>query len=86
MTERGESKGGCGIGNGAAWEKDPYQGIASQAAEKLVVDAKSPPLALKRGHIFSDLTARLKSCPSQDMLQPEFFRNLFSDAATSDKV
>jgi hypothetical protein len=45
-------------------------------AEKLVADAKSTPQALKRGPIFNDLTARLKSCPSQDTLQPEFFRNL----------
>src|SRR5712692_6170173 len=38
--------------------------------------AKSTPRALKRGHIFKDLTARLKSGPSQDSLESEFFRNL----------
>src|SRR6266849_3678893 len=37
--------------------------------------AKSTPRALKRGHIFKDLTARLKSCPSQDSIESEFFHS-----------
>jgi hypothetical protein len=34
-------------------------GIAKQLAEKVVEGARSRPQALKRGHIFNDLTARL---------------------------
>src|SRR5437879_12893683 len=40
-------------------------GTTEEVAEKSVVDAKSVPQALKRGYIFNDLTARLKSCPSR---------------------
>jgi len=47
---------------------------AEQLAGKVVEVAESKPLALKRGHIFKDLTARLKSCPSQTSLGLEFFR------------
>jgi hypothetical protein len=43
--------------------------------EKLTEHAKNPPQALKRGHLFYVLTARLKSCPSQNTLDPEFFRH-----------
>jgi hypothetical protein len=32
--------------------------------------AKNPPQELKRGHFFYALTARLKSCPSQNTLDP----------------
>ena len=49
-------------------------GTAEQAAEKVVEGAKSTPQALKRGHIFNDLTARVNSCPSQNPLESEFFR------------
>jgi hypothetical protein len=34
-----------------------------QAAEKVVEGARRTPQALKRGHIFNDLTARLKVVP-----------------------
>jgi len=37
-----------------------------QAMGKLVEGARSAPRALKRGHSFTDLTARLKSCPSRN--------------------
>ena len=37
----------------------------------------SGPQALKRGQIFSDLTARLKSCPSHNPSEAEFFLRLF---------
>ena len=43
--------------------------------EKLTEHAKNPPQALKRGHLFYVLTARLKSCSSQNTLDPEFFRH-----------
>jgi len=49
---------------------------AKQAAEKVAEGGKSTPRALKRGHIFNDLTARLKSCPSQNPRESEFFRGL----------
>jgi len=42
-------------------------------AEKLVEDARSLPQALKRLHIFSDLAARLKSGPSQNLREIIFF-------------
>jgi hypothetical protein len=47
---------------------------AKQAAERLVEDAKSLPQALKR-NTFGGLAARLKSGPSQDLRESEFFRN-----------
>jgi len=61
-------------------KKGSYQGITSQAAEKLVFAAESQPQALKRGRILEDLAARLKSCPSQNLFEAEFFRSLCSDA------
>jgi hypothetical protein len=51
-------------------------GTTEQAAEKLAKRAKGSPRALKRRQIFNDLTARLKSCPSQNPLESEFFRSL----------
>jgi hypothetical protein len=51
-------------------------GTAEQAAEKVAAGANSLPQALKRGHIFNDLTARLKSCPSHTPRESEFFRSL----------
>ncbi|SPE44377.1 hypothetical protein SBA7_350010 [Candidatus Sulfotelmatobacter sp. SbA7] len=52
-------------------------GIAAlQAAEKIITSARSIPRALKRGHIFQRLTARVNSCPSQNLLELEFFRSL----------
>ncbi len=38
--------------------------------------ARSLPQALKRGQIFNDLAARLKSCPSPNRLGSEFFWSL----------
>src|ERR1019366_7825767 len=46
---------------------------AEQLAEKVVEGARSTPQALKRGHIFNDLTARLKSCPSQKPVRVRVF-------------
>jgi len=43
--------------------------------EKLVGHGKNSRQALKRGHLFYALTARLKSCPSQNTLETEFFRH-----------
>src|SRR5438067_8502314 len=40
-------------------------GTVKEVAEKLAAQAKRVPQALKRGHIFNNLTARLKSCPSR---------------------
>jgi hypothetical protein len=45
-------------------------------AEKLIVTAKSLPLALKRRPIFQDLTATIEIVPFPIQLEPEFFRNL----------
>jgi hypothetical protein len=56
--------------------RDEWGTRPEQAAEKIVEDAKSTPQALKRGHIFNDLTARVNSCPSQNPLESEFFRSL----------
>src|ERR1039457_2928294 len=56
---------------------------AEQLAEKVVEGARSTPQALKRGHIFNDLTARLKSCPSQNPSESEFFRKLQSARLSS---
>jgi tetratricopeptide (TPR) repeat protein len=47
-------------------------GAAYEPAEKVVEGAKSTPQALKRGHIFSDLVARLKSRPSYPWRSPSF--------------
>jgi len=49
---------------------------AEEAAEELIEGAKSTPQALKRGHIFNDLTARVNSCPSLFDEKSEFFRSL----------
>jgi hypothetical protein len=46
---------------------------AIEVAERV---PKSEPQALKRRHILKDLTARLKSCPSQNLHESEFFRSL----------
>lgn len=49
------------------------------------VRSTSLPQALKRGSIFSDLTAQLKSCPSQSQLDPSFAtgsRALFKQSCT----
>lgn len=46
------------------------------SAEKVVERVGSTPQALKRGHIFDGLTGRVNSCPSQNPLEPEFFRTL----------
>jgi len=47
-------------------------GTTEQLAEKVVEDAESTPQALKRGHIFNDLTARVNSCPSRSMRSQSF--------------
>jgi hypothetical protein len=47
-----------------------------EAAEKLAAPAKSSPQALKRGPIFSDLTARVELVPFPSRLEPEFFLSL----------
>jgi len=44
-----------------------------EAAEKVGEDTESTRQALKRRHIFNDLTARLKSCPSRNLFEAEFF-------------
>jgi hypothetical protein len=62
----------CGV-----W-KDSYAGMPSglkQAAEKLVLAAESQPQAKARP-ILKGLAARLKSCPSQNLFEAEFFRSL----------
>jgi len=41
-------------------------GATEEAAEESTKRAKGKPQALKRRHIFNYLTARLKSCPSQN--------------------
>src|ERR1019366_248732 len=46
---------------------------AEQLAGKVVEGARSTPQALKRGHIFNDLTARLKSSPSQKPVRVRVF-------------
>jgi hypothetical protein len=55
-------------------EKDAF-GTAEEVAEKRRQGRKSSPQALKRGHIFSGLAARLKSGPSQNLRESYFFRN-----------
>jgi hypothetical protein len=50
-------------------------GTAEEAAEEVVEDARSLPQALKRGHSFQLFGGRLKSGPSQNLREPEFFRN-----------
>jgi hypothetical protein len=49
---------------------------AEDAAEKLVEGTRSVPQALKRGHIFNDLTARVKLVPFPSVERLEFFRKL----------
>jgi hypothetical protein len=51
---------------------------AEEAAKELIEGVKGTPQALKREHIFSDLTARVNSCPSLFAAKFEFFRRLFS--------
>jgi hypothetical protein len=46
-----------------------------EVAEKRRQGRKSSPQALKRGHNFSDLAARLKSGPSQNLRETYFFRS-----------
>ena len=41
--------------------------------ESARITAQSVPQALKRGHIFDDLTAQLKLCSSQNLPEAEFF-------------
>jgi len=43
-------------------------------AGRIAEDVKSEPQALKRLHIFSGLVARLKSGPSPNLRESEFFR------------
>jgi hypothetical protein len=43
----------------------------AQAAGKVAVGVRSTPRALKRERIFNLLTARLKSCPSQNPLESD---------------
>jgi len=52
----------------------PTLPTACEVAEKVVQDEKSAPQALKRLRIVSDLAARLKSGPSQNLRESEFFR------------
>jgi len=47
-------------------------GTAEEVAEKVVEGAKSSPQSPRRGHIFNDLAARLKSGPSQNLRESEF--------------
>jgi hypothetical protein len=51
-------------------------GTAKQAAEKLVVAAESQPHGAKARPILKDFAARLKSCPTQNLFEAEFFRSL----------
>jgi hypothetical protein len=51
--------------------------VAKEAAEKPAERTRSSPRALKARHIFEDLTARVNSCPSQNLLEMEFFRSAF---------
>jgi len=55
----------CGMGD-----------TAEEVAEKAVEDEESSPQALKRGHIFNGLAARLKSGPSQNLPESDCFRSL----------
>ena len=59
---------GCSIPWGAC---DSYHGMPLQAAEKVVEGARSTPQALKRGHIFNDLTARLNSLRKKSILDAQ---------------
>jgi hypothetical protein len=52
------------------------RGTGEEVAEKRRRGRKSSPQALKRGDIFSDLAARLKSGSSQNQRESEFFRSL----------
>ena len=54
--------------------------MASAVMDKVVRTRKAPPQALKRLHMFSDLAARLKSGPSQNLREFECFRHHFSHA------
>src|SRR5208282_1987923 len=65
----------CPQGLKPAWFAG-VSGTTKEAAEKVVERVRSTPQALKRGHIFDDLTARVNSRPSQNPLEPEFFRSL----------
>jgi hypothetical protein len=58
------------------FKKDSYQGIVSEAAEKVLDRAKSGPQALKRRFIFNGLTARVELVPFPFAMNSEFFRNL----------
>ncbi|MFY9841653.1 MAG: hypothetical protein ACLP0H_18615 [Terriglobales bacterium] len=51
-------------------------GTAEEFAEEVVEGERSIPQALKRQSISNDLAARLKSCPSRNQLNPEFFSKL----------
>jgi len=47
--------------------------MPEEATEQVTEDAKIVPQALKRIHIFGGLTARLKSGPSRNLREREFF-------------
>ena len=50
-------------------------GIGEEIAERVVVAMKSTPQALKPDRLFSDLAARVNSCPSLFTTKAGFFRN-----------
>jgi hypothetical protein len=58
------------------WQSQAIVTTVTLDAEKRMDSAKSSPQALKRGHIFNDLVARVNSCPSRSQSESEFFRNL----------
>jgi hypothetical protein len=54
------------------------KGRCSQAEEKVANNAQNLPQALKRGHILSDLAARVELVPFPRPFEFDFFRSLFS--------
>jgi hypothetical protein len=47
--------------------------MSEQVTEEVAAQAESVPQALKRGYLFNDLTARLKSWPSRFLSQTGVF-------------
>jgi hypothetical protein len=51
-------------------------GSRAEEAAEMLVPTKNSPQALKREHRFNGLAARLKSGPSQNLRESEFFCSL----------
>jgi hypothetical protein len=54
----------------------PSPTAAKQVAEKVVINVRSFPQALKRAHILNDLTARVELVPFPRPFELDFLRSL----------